>query len=157
MVPFQSSFAILFQFSILTSTHKHHKISIQYPSHKCLPEKSGLHCLKMLIMSCFRIQLTVAWLNLTMPNETVKNGIKAKKIKLPQMNIFLEKLINFHVPIGPFHYARFLKNPQSQSRVMRMCHFRTQNGPFVLNKFFLVQTITIAFIYLLALFIVQNF
>ena len=39
---------------------------------------------------------------------------------------------------------------------MRMCHFRDQNGPFVLNNFFLVQTI-ITFTYLLALFIVQNF
>ena len=38
---------------------------------------------------------------------------------------------------------------------MRMCHFWAQNGPFVLNKIFLVQTI-ITFIYLLALFIVQN-
>ena len=37
-----------------------------------------------------------------------------------------------------------------------MCHFRAQNGPFVLNKIFLVQTIIITFIYLLALFIVQN-
>ena len=37
-----------------------------------------------------------------------------------------------------------------------MCHFRAQNGPFALNKFFLVQTIIITFIYLLALFIVQN-
>ena len=37
-----------------------------------------------------------------------------------------------------------------------MCHFRTQNGPFVLKNFFLVQTIIITFIYLLALFIVQN-
>ena len=37
-----------------------------------------------------------------------------------------------------------------------MCHFQVQNGPFVMNKFFLVQTI-ITFIYLLALFIVQNF
>ena len=36
--------------------------------------------------------------------------------------------------------------------------FIRQNfGPFVLNKFFLVQTIIITFIYLLALFIVQNF
>ena len=35
-----------------------------------------------------------------------------------------------------------------------MCHFQVENGPFVLNKFFLVQTITS--IYLLALFIVQN-
>ena len=36
---------------------------------------------------------------------------------------------------------------------MRMC----QNDPFVLNKFFLVQTIIITFIYLLALFTGQNF
>ena len=35
-------------------------------------------------------------------------------------------------------------------------HFRDQNGPFFLNRFFLVQTIVITFIYLLALFIVQN-
>ena len=40
---------------------------------------------------------------------------------------------------------------------MRMCNFRTQNGSFALKKFFLVQTIIITFIYLLALFIVQNF
>ena len=39
---------------------------------------------------------------------------------------------------------------------MRMCRFWAQNGPFVLNKIFLVQTIIITFIYLLALFIVQN-
>ena len=40
---------------------------------------------------------------------------------------------------------------------MRRCHFQVQNGPFVLNKIFLVQTIIITFIYLLALFILQNF
>ena len=34
--------------------------------------------------------------------------------------------------------------------------FRDQNGSFVLNKNFLVQAIVITFIYLLALFIVQN-
>ena len=39
---------------------------------------------------------------------------------------------------------------------MRVCHFRTQNGPFALYKFFLVQTIIITFIYLLAIFTVQN-
>ena len=39
---------------------------------------------------------------------------------------------------------------------MRMCHFQAQNDPFVPKKFFLVQTIIITFIYLLALFIVQN-
>ena len=39
---------------------------------------------------------------------------------------------------------------------MRMCHFRVQNGPLVLNKNSLVQTIIITFIYLLALLTVQN-
>ena len=37
-----------------------------------------------------------------------------------------------------------------------MCHFRDQNGLFVTNKIFLVQTIIITFIYLLTLFTVQN-
>ena len=37
-----------------------------------------------------------------------------------------------------------------------MCHFWAQNSPFVMHKIFLVQTIIINFIYLLALFIVQN-
>ena len=37
-----------------------------------------------------------------------------------------------------------------------MCHFWAKNDPFVLNKIFLVQIIIITFIYLLALFIVQN-
>ena len=40
---------------------------------------------------------------------------------------------------------------------MRMHHFWVQNGPFVLNKGFLAQAIVIIFIYLLTLFIVQNF
>ena len=33
---------------ILTATHKHHIISIQYPSHKCLPQKSCLEGLRIL-------------------------------------------------------------------------------------------------------------
>ena len=94
----------------------------------------------------------MAWLNLTMPNQTVKNGLKAKKIKLPQMNFFLKKLLNFYVPISPFHSAKFLKS----FRVMRMCHFWAKNCSMVLNKKFFVQTFIITFIYLLALFIVQN-
>ena len=40
---------------------------------------------------------------------------------------------------------------------MTICHFRAQNGSFVLKNFFFVQTITITFhFYLLALAIVQN-
>ena len=39
---------------------------------------------------------TVTWFNLIMPNQTVKNGLKTKKIKLPRMNFFLQKqLIRF--------------------------------------------------------------
>ena len=38
-----------------------------------------------------------------------------------------------------------------------MCRFWAQNNPFILNKFFLVQTIIMTFIYLSNLFIVQNF
>ena len=78
----------------------------------------------------------MTWLNLNMSNQTLINGLKANKIKLLQMIFF---------------------NSYSWSRVMRMCHFWTQNGPFVLNKSFLVQTTVITFIYLLTLFIVQNF
>ena len=59
--------------------------------------------------------------------------------------------------MSPFHSAYFffkiLELIQSYEDV---CHFRDQNGPFVLNKMFLVQTIFITFIYLLAFFIVQN-
>ena len=64
------------------------------------------------------------------------------------------------MPITPFHSAKNQKNQKnssSWSRVMRMCHFRVQIGTFVLNKLFLVQTIIITFIYLLAVFIVQIF
>ena len=39
---------------------------------------------------------------------------------------------------------------------MRMFHFQTQNTPICPEQNFLVQTIIITFIYLLALFIVQN-
>ena len=73
---------------ISTSTHKHHIISIQYPSHKCLPEKSYPDFLRILIRSwLFKDPVVImkeimsfpivimAWLS-TMLNQTVKNGLK---------------------------------------------------------------------------------
>ena len=52
----------------------------------------------------------MAWLNLTMPNQTVKNGLKAKKIKLPQMNFFLKKqLIKFSCTYWPLSFCKILK------------------------------------------------
>ena len=74
-----------------------------------------------------------------MPNQTVKNGLKAKKIKLPLMNFFSNFFCNFHVIISPFHSAKFQKRSYSWSRVMGMCHFWSKNGPLLLKNFFLVQ------------------
>ena len=50
--------------------------------------KDPVVIMKQIMSDYLRIQLTVAWLNLIMPNQTVKNGLKAKKIKLPQMIFF---------------------------------------------------------------------
>ena len=58
--------------------------------------------------------------------------------------------------LAPFIQQNFQKILRADPRVMRTCHFRTQNGPFVLNKIFLVQTIINTFIYLLAYSIMQN-
>ena len=45
-----------------------------------------------------------------MPNETVKNGLKAKKIKLPQMNFFLQKqLIKFSCTYRSLSFWKILK------------------------------------------------
>ena len=74
-----------------------------------------------------------------------------------QINSFLKKTTNkiFMYLLAP-SFCKILKNSYSRSIVMRIWHFQNQNGPFVLNKIILIQTI-ITFICLLALFIVQNF
>ena len=101
----------------------------------------------------------MVWLNLTMPNQTVENGLKAKKIKLSQMNFVLEKqLIKFSCTCYPLSFCKiFLKKILELIHSYEdVHHFWDQKSPFVLNKKFLVQTIVITFIYLLAPFIVQN-
>ena len=188
----------------MTSPHRHHIISIQYPSHKCLPEKPWLHCLRILIMSwLFKdpvviMKKIISWLiqdpiNSGLAqfqpcrNQTVKYGLMAKKIKLSQMNFFLERqLIKFsctYLPLSfckifkkfleliqnyedvsfsgpkwhicteqffwckpllslsstywPISLCKILKNSYSRSRVMTMCYFWAQNGPFAPNKDFM--------------------
>ena len=64
--------------------------------------------MKEIMSECLRIQLTVVWLNLTMANQTVKNGLKAKKITLPQMNFFLQKLIKFSCTYWPLSFCKIL-------------------------------------------------
>ena len=53
----------------------------------------------------------MAWLNLTMPNQTVKKGLKAKKIKLPLMIFFSRKTTNkiFTYLLVPFILQNFKK------------------------------------------------
>ena len=41
-----------------------------------------------------------------------------------------------HLPISPFHCAKFKKKSSSGSRNMRMCNLWAQNGPFPPNKNF---------------------
>ena len=82
----------------------------------------------------------MVWLNLTIPNQTVKNGLKATKIKLPEMNFFLEKqLIKFSCNYWPLSFCKILKNFFGSIQSYEMCHFRAQNGPFVMEKKFLYK------------------
>ena len=113
----------------MTSTHKHHTMSIQYPSHKCLPEKSYLDCLRILIMPwlynnpvvimpyCLR---TVAWLSFG--HVQSKGNQQPKKIKLPKMNFFSRKATNkiFLYLLAPFilqNLKKFLESIQSYETV----------------------------------------
>ena len=60
-----------------------------------------------------------------------------KVVHLPQTNLFLENYYyHFHLPINPIHCTKFKKNSSSWSRVMRMCNFCVQNGPFSQMRIF---------------------
>ena len=93
-----------------------------------------------------------------MPNQTVKNGLKGKKITLPQMIFFLKKqLKNFHAVISPFHSAKFKKNSYSWSRVRRCTIFGPKMAHLSFTIFFWYKPLLLlSSVYLLALFIVQN-
>ena len=114
--------------------------------------KDPVVIMKQIMSDYLRIQLTVAWLNLIMPNQTVKNGLKAKKIKLPQMNFFLEKqLIKFSCTYWPLSFCKILKKflgpIQSYEDLPLFCHeqiffgtnyyyyFHLPIGPFHCAKF----------------------
>ena len=55
----------------------------------------------------------------------------------PEQNFFgTNHYYYFHLPIGPFHCAKFLKTSYRGSIVKRMHHFWVQNDPFAPNKHF---------------------
>ena len=99
----------------------------------------------------------MARLDLTMLNQTVRNGLKAKKIKLPQIIFFLEKqLINFPCTYWPLSFCKILQKFLGPIQSYENVLFSGPKWPIYHEQNFLVQTIIITFIYLLALFIAQN-
>ena len=157
---------------ILTSTHKHHIKSIKYSSHKCLPEKSRLDCLKILIMSWLikdpvvimkKIMswqfknpiLIVTWLNF---DHAQSNSYKwPKKIKLSHMNFFLEKrLIKFSCTYKSLSFYKVLKNFLEPIQSYEDVPFVGPKSCICLEKFILVQNVIITFIYLFTFFSVQS-
>ena len=92
-----------------------------------------------------------------MPNQTVKNGLKAKKIKLPQMNFFLEKqLIKFSCTYWPLSFCKIFKKFLGPIQSYEDVPFSGPKWPICHEQFFLVQTIIITFLCLFALFIMQK-
>ena len=79
---------------------------------------------------------------------------KVAHLSCPEQFIFFSTnhYYYFHLPVGPFHCAKFAKNYYSWSKVVRMSHFWVQNGPFAplfLENYY--------HFHLLSPFIVQNF
>ena len=82
---------VLFHSSFLIHCFSHGSLK-QFLAHKRLPEKSCLHCLRILIMSwLFKDPISSGLAQFDHAQSNSKNGLKAKKIKLPQMNFFLKK------------------------------------------------------------------
>ena len=72
-------------------------------------------------------------------------------MKLPQLNFFLPKqLIKLSCNYWTLSFCKTLKKFLGLIESYEDVFFWTENGPFVNNKFFLVQTSIITFIYLLA-------
>ena len=78
---------------------------------------------------------------------------------LPKIMFFFWKnhLTNFHVTLNPFHYAIFQKKSIEWIQSYDKMPFSGQNKPFAPNEIFFRKTINISFMYLLVLFIEQNF
>ena len=101
----------------------------------------------------------MAWLNLTMPNQILKNGLKPKKTKLPQMIFFSQKITNkiFMYLLAPLILQNFKKILRADPELWLCDIFGSKMARWSSTKFFLVQNIIITSIYLLALSTVQNF
>ena len=73
--------------------------------------KDPVVIMKEIMSWLFKDPINSGLLSLTMPNQTVKNGLKAKKIKLPQMNFFSRKATDkiFMYLLAPLILQNFKK------------------------------------------------
>ena len=157
----------------MTSTHKHHIISIQCPSHKCLPEKSCLHCLRILIMSwlfkdpavimkvimswLFKDPtVTVTWYNFNHAQSNSKKWLHSQKDQIAQNEIFSRKTIKFLCTYYPFLFCKILNKFLEMIQSYQDVPFSGTKLSICPEQNFLIQPSIITFIYLLVLFIVQN-
>ena len=100
----------------------------------------------------------MAWLNLTMPNQTVKNGLIAKKIKLPHINFSLNKqLIKFSCTYWLLSFSKILKKLLGPIQSYEDAPFLGSKWSICPKQIFFKKVINIIFIYLLAPFTLQNF
>ena len=93
-----------------------------------------------------------------MPNQTVKNGLRAKKDRIAPNEFFSQKTIKFSCTYyWHLSFCKIFKKFLGLIQSYEVCHFWAQNGPFAPNKKFIWKIIKVTIIYLLAPFIVQNF
>ena len=78
------------------------------------------------------------WHNLTMPNQTVKNRLKTKKIKLPQMIFFSLKTTNkiFMYLLTPFILQNFKKILRADPELWGCAIFGPKMAHLSWTKFF---------------------
>ena len=93
-----------------------------------------------------------------MPNQAEKNGLKVKKIKLPQMNFFLEKqLIKFSCTYWALWFCKIFKKILRADPELQECAIFGPKMVHLPPKKFFEKIINITLNYLLAPFIVQKF
>ena len=136
------------------TTFKHHIIAMQYPSHKCLPEVSCLYCLRILIISwLFKDPIVIMkeimpWL--------FKDPINSNLAQFDHGQSNSKKWSKGHCP--NFSFCKVLKKILRADPELWGCAiFEPRMAHLLWKRHFLVQAIGTTFIYLLALFIVQNF
>ena len=124
----------------LTSKNKLQIISIQYPPHKCLPEKPCLNCLRILIMPwqftdpvvimkksmswLFKdLIVTAAWINFDQAESNHKNGLK--RSNYPNWSFFQRTTHKIFMYILVAFILQFFKNiPRADLELWRYAIFQ---------------------------------